>query len=231
MLRPERNYSHDAISGYIRRRLGRYAENDKDLGNLLLAIRNTWSNWKRGAEDRDIAATFQFFFNGWHTDRRMQGRKKNGCVRGCVFGEAFLKLVGIVMVLGGTSSLEHEDSTDHMRHCCVLRWLAWSLGFTTTAKSDWWKHWMAKKGDPLWSSFGRVRMMTQLKGGSIEAWKAQEFAHRIGMLYTIYNMMKQGPAPLTLEELKRAAQFILDDVEGRRGKAKKRVAPRNFGDG
>ena len=41
----------------------------------------------------------------------------------------------------------------------------------------------------------------QLKGGTIEEWKAQEFALWIGMLYTIYNMMKHGKPLRSLEEL------------------------------
>ena len=68
--------------------------------------------------------------------------------------------------------------------------------------------------------------MTMLKGGSIEEWKAQEFARWIGMPYSIQNVMKHGPALRNLEELRSAAPHIQE-----RSGRKKRIAPRTKGDG
>ena len=58
---------HQSINLYIRARLNRYTEGKKDLDKLVTAVKSTWSNWKRGVEDGDIAATFKFFLNGTNT--------------------------------------------------------------------------------------------------------------------------------------------------------------------
>ena len=137
------------------------------------------------------------------------------------------------MTVGDASTILHEDSTDHMRHCIIIRWLAFSLDFTAEATTDWWDEWI--KGKFGW--LHRIYVAGNGKEGKRrvlylpEECHAKEMIRWIGMLYTIYNITKYGKSPRDLEELRAMPHHILDDMEERRSRLKKRIRPRVEGDG
>ena len=152
----------------------------------------------------------------------MQGRKKRGVVKPCVFCQIYIACAGIVAVLRPNVTYTHEDSIDHLRWCPVICWLAGRLGFTATSTTFWWKEWMN-------NHLGRIRM-TFDAGGDIEYQKACEMIRWFGMLYTLYNMIKHGSAPRNLDSLLDTARHILDDMECPK-RRRKRTLPRTKGDG
>ena len=128
-----------SLQPYLRRRLKRYEEKPgkkvsppkkglyRNNDPVLARCNEVWSTQaKVFVENRDKAATFKFFMNGWFTDRRFQGRKRATGVKPCPICEMFLLNQAIVAISANDPT---EDSTDHFRFCDFLTWTACKLGF------------------------------------------------------------------------------------------------------
>lgn len=230
MLRPHVS----SLNSYIRRRLDRYSRDG--LNCFQPFLRPCGRMIHVNAEERDRSAVLRFFFNGWFTARRFQGRAR-GNVGRCMFCGHFSGNDLLVPI-----HAYDEDSNDHARFCPILSLTALFRGFFVFPDRTWWDAWLLNR-------FGSTRC----DGNSSPRPPSSDERHFdsiawLGALYTLHNVCRNRPGGFMpwrdASEVIQSLLFVLGNNSGKKirtkspkrrpdvasstsGRRRPRVAPRN----
>lgn len=210
LLRPSATF----LNAYIKRRISRYDDaGDHSVSNRFFIISRISPTVC--VEERDRVATLRFFFNGWFSLRRFQGRSKASGTGRCHFCGRFSCDKSVVPAYVHLD----EDSNDHARHCHILTLAAISLGLIRRQAVSWWDEWCADR-------FGRVRHSADHPSAPVQPSEAQrtfDFISWLGALYTLHNHARHciNTTPWGDAQILFGMIFhIMDDIGGRKRKTR-----------
>lgn len=167
-------------------------------------------------QERDRIGCIRYFFNGWHSARRYQGRTNGKGTGDCAFCEPLADELPVAAV--GLSS--PEDSNDHACDCSALTYCAKSMNLIDEGATSWWNEWLNGR-------FGTTRNAdTSADREANDIRRISEFIQWTGALYSLHNIARhsrKGSLWKSLDELKQYIFHVMDDSAGASNKKSKRI--------